>query len=555
MMRPIAIGVSDFKYLIEKRALYVDKTLFIKEIMDDLSQVLLFTRPRRFGKTLNLSMVKYFFENSVDTPTSLFDNLLISKQSPKYLAQKNQFPVIWLSFKDLKESNWTATENALYLLMQQVYLSFKAILPRLEPEDQSFFTRILQKSANITEIRYSLAQLTKFLFQAFQKKVWILIDEYDVPVQTGFISGYYTQIIEFMRVFFGSALKDNIYLEKALLTGIIRITKESIFSGLNNIKVCSVLMDQYSSYFGLLEPEVDKLLEEYELTPTKPQVQQWYDGYHFGNNSGIYNPWSITNFLQQKKIQSYWINTSENELIKDILTKSPNTVKIELQTLIQGGGCAHAIEENIVFQDLNYNPVTIWSLFLACGYLKAKALNAHEFFLEIPNEEIRSEYERIILAWFINKKGVQLSQILKYLVQGESEKFAMSFQEIILESFSVFDIGKSTAENFYHAFVLGMIIALKDQYEITSNRESGLGRYDICLIPVQPNQPVIIIEFKVHDSAKNKDMEKTALAALAQIDQKQYASIVKAKNLHKCTIMAIVFEGKQVLIKSKLINV
>lgn len=467
-MRPIAIGESDFQYMIERQCLYVDKSLFIKDLIDDPSRVILITRPRRFGKTLNLSMLKYFFAKSDQNMAYLFKDLQIWKENEKYKKIQGQYIVI-------------------------------------------FFT----------------------------------------PIQQGYFTKFYTEIVDFMRLFLGAVLKDNIYLEKAVLTGIVRVSKERFFSGLNNVHVCSILSVDYAQYFGLLEHEVNELLIEYHLEHEKQKIQQWYNGYQFGNLTGIYNPWSICNFLKTKQFQPFWLNTSSNELIRDLLTTSPIKIKIDLENLIEDHGIIGPVDEMVNFFDLMNNPNSIWSLFLASGYLILKPQESGPPLLFIPNDEVRKGYEIIIQNWFNSLSQSPFPELIELLIKGEIDSFSVGFQKIILETFSTFDVGNSTAENFYHAFILGMFIHLKSRYIINSNRESGLGRYDICLIPIEITKPGIIIEFKLFNPKTDKSLEQTAEKAMKQIEIQKYDTILYEKRINIIYKIAIVFEGKKVLIKVK----
>jgi hypothetical protein len=389
------------------------------------------------------------------------------------------------------------------------------------------------------------------LAKTSNEKIILLIDEYDTPIQQGYFANFYDEIVNFMRLFLGAVLKDNIYLEKAILTGIVRVAKESIFSGLNNVHVCSILNSDYAQYFGLLENEVKTLLVEYNLESEQQKVQLWYDGYQFGKIAGIYNPWSICNFLKTREFQHYWMNTSSNDLIRDLLTKSPIQIKLDLENLIQGRPVTGPIDEMVNFFEIANNVNVIWSLFLTSGYLKLiPQLNSNPV-LTIPNFEVQKVYEWIIQNWFTGLKQSPFPQLIELLVKGDIDSFTRGFQNVILESFSVFDVGTTTAENFYHAFVLGMLIHLKSQYTIESNRESGFGRYDICLIPRTAGQPGIIIEFKIFNPQTEKSLEQTAEKALKQIETQKYEVLLREKKIKAVFKLAIVFEGKKVFIGHK----
>jgi hypothetical protein len=551
-IRKIAIGESDFKYLIKNNCFYIDKTLFIKELLDDPSRVLLITRPRRFGKTLNLSMVKYYFSNEEnhDLILSLFKRLKIGAQDASYLRHIGNYPVISLTFKDIRYTDWNATEKALEQLIQNLFIQHKYVLTSLEKEDRHYYEKILSRTAGIEEYRHSLQKLIEFIYKHKNIPVWVLIDEYDVPIQQGYLSGYYTQIIEFFTIFFSASLKDNPLIAKAILTGVLRIAKESIFSGLNNLKVASITNSQYSLYFGLLESEMPEILKEYQLEDQAEQVQSWYDGYEFGNVI-VYNPWSITCYLDQKNFLPYWDNTSGNGLIRDILTKSGPQIKRKVEDLLNGKGILHKVDENVVFGDLITQGKYIWDLFLASGYLRANKRTDLEYTLTIPNQEVKLIYEDIIKDWFESSNVQNLDHILTQLIKGQFKAFSQDFQSLILECFSIFDVGSNTAENFYHAFVLGMLVNLKHQYEITSNRESGMGRYDLCLNPKYTNDPGILIEFKVLDQKKDGNLVDTAQRALNQIETLNYIATLKSKKISPIFLIGIAFEGKKIEIAYK----
>ena len=471
-MKKIAIGTSDFKKLIDEDAYYIDKSLFIKDIIDDGSDVMLFPRPRRFGKTLNMSMLRYFFEKTDTDNSYLFNNLKIS-QFIDIMHMQGSFPVIYLTFKDVHETNFEDAIEKIKDLISSKYDSFKYILDseHISEVEKLYYNGILYKKSNQLDLEVSIKKLSKMLSAYFQTKVIILIDEYDAPIQEGYLHGYYEQIVKFIRNLLSAALKDNEYLKKSVLTGILRLAKESVFSGLNNLDVCTMMSDDFSEYFGFTEKEVKQILADYQIQHQLQEVSHWYNGYQFGDKT-IYNPWSILKYVKSHKdgFKPYWVNTSSNDLVKEIITKGSSDVKKELEDLINKKELTKTISEDLVIRDIDKDNDSVWSFLLFSGYLKItnKELKNGKLIckLKIPNAEVHYLYEEIILSWFKESLTNEKFKImLESLLSGEIEIFEDIFSEYVTQSLSFFDIGNNS-ESVYHAFVLGMLVSLSQDYEI-----------------------------------------------------------------------------------------
>lgn len=487
----LPIGYSDFKEIIDDRCYFVDKTLMIKDIIDD-AKILLITRPRRFGKTLNLSMLRYFFEkNASDEDNSyLFNGLAITKAGEAYTQHQGKYPVIFISFKDVKDNNFAEAYNNISVLLSQAFSRYSELLSsdKLLDSQKEVFCSVLEGRANKERIKTALQDLTQYLSLHYNAKPIVLIDEYDTPIQASYINGYYDEMVQFMRGFLSAGLKDNIHLHKGVLTGILRVAKENIFPGLNNLKVYTLLDNNYSRYFGFTEEEVLNLLHESKLEEKADEIQRWYNGYQFGEQV-IYNPWSIINCVsEQGKLVPYWVNTSDNTLIKDLLANSDVNFKDHFELLLAGKELEAYIDPNIIYSSLQGNETSVWTLLLMSGYLKVTSCVPkgikYVCSLHIPNREVLSLYDEIVTDWLFGRKNIQwYSRFLEYLRHGEIEKFARAMQEVVLDIFSYHDAGSRTPENFYHGFVMGLIASLRDEYYIDSNRESGFGRYDLAIIP------------------------------------------------------------------------
>ena len=550
-MYGIGIGESDFKILRIKKDYYIDKTKYIKDIIDNRSKVLLITRPRRFGKTLNMSMLRYYFDCTKKDSKELFKGLEIMKQEEKYTSKLGYYPCIYLTLKDAGLQSYELMIMQLRTLLMDIYYENRYLLEEAEmaPGERNTFNKILLAEANEIEIINGIKMLSKIMSTYYNKPVMLFLDEYDVPLQNAYVEGYYEEGIKFFKTFYGITFKDNPYLEKTILTGVSRVAKESIFSGANNFHVYTVLDDEFSDDFGITEKEMDKIIDDFEIQDQKEEIKKWYDGYTIGNTKGIYNPWSILNYLTDKKLIPYWVNTSSNDLIKLIL-KNSATVKEKIEQLLRDEEIEVPINLETVIVGIEKNEENIWGLLLGTGYLKVTEVVdlAHGIYkVKIPNYEIKFLFQNIIREWFNDKViGNNLNTILKDLITLNLEEFEEKFKQLVIEMFSFMDVGKNTAENFYHAFVLGMLVGLKDSYYVKSNRESGFGRYDIMLEPKDKNENSFVMEFKVYKEEKEKTIEDTIENAKKQIEERKYAEDLEERGYTKITKMVFAFKGKEV---------
>ena len=550
-MYGIGIGESDFKILRIKKDYYIDKTKYIKDIIDNRSKVLLITRPRRFGKTLNMSMLRYYFDCTKKDSKELFKGLKIMEQEEKYTSKLGYYPCIYLTLKDAGLQSYELMIMQLRTLLMDIYYENRYLLEEAEmaPGERNTFNKILLAEANEIEIINGIKMLSKIMSTYYNKPVMLFLDEYDVPLQNAYVEGYYEKCIKFFKTFYGITFKDNPYIEKTILTGVSRVAKESIFSGANNFHVYTVLDDEFSDDFGITEKEMDKIIDDFEIQDQKEEIKKWYDGYTIGNTEGIYNPWSILNYLTDKKLIPYWVNTSSNDLIKLIL-KNSATVKEKIEQLLRDEEIEVPINLETVIVGIEKNEENIWGLLLGTGYLKVTEVVdlAHGIYkVKIPNYEIKFLFQNIIREWFNDKViGNNLNTILKDLVTLNLEEFEEKFKQLVIEMFSFMDVGKNTAENFYHAFVLGMLVGLKDSYYVKSNRESGFGRYDIMLEPKDKNENSFVMEFKVYKEEKEKTIEDTIENAKKQIEERKYAEDLEERGYTKITKMVFAFKGKEV---------
>jgi hypothetical protein len=556
MRKQIPLGIADFKKIIHDEYYYIDKSLFIKDIVCDGAEVILFPRPRRFGKTLNMSMLKYFFEKTEEDNRYLFKELNIQKHKD-IMDKQGKYPVIYLTFKDVKSSSYAVDYNKVKELIAEEYRRHKYLLEgdTLDEGEKEFFKDILNCTTNAARIELSLKYLSKFMQRYYKEKCIILIDEYDVPIQSGYINGYYNEVINFMRNFLSAGLKDNIYLEKGVLTGILRVARESIFSGLNNLQVCSLIGNAYSQYFGFTEEEVEKIVEDFQCELKLNEIKSWYNGYIFGEKT-IYNPWSILNFVKNKEVglKPYWVNTSSNDLVKMVLTQGGEKVKTELEELIQGGEIYKNINEDIVMADITKGSQNVWSFLLFSGYLKVMKKEYKKGVLhcqlKIPNFEVEYLYREIIIAWFDESiNNDKFGIMLESLVNGDIETFEIILKQFVQSSVSYFDISGEESEKVYHAFVLGMLVSLEEDYEVKSNRESGYGRYDVMLIPKDKSKNGIIFEFKKINKYKNESLEKACDVALKQVKEKKYRQELIDRGIQNIIELGVAFEGKNVMVK------
>ena len=555
----LPIGVSNFKDIIEKNYYYFDKTKFIENILEDGSQVKLFTRPRRFGKTLNMSMLKYFFDvKNKDENRKLFEGLNISKS--EYFDMQGNFPVISVSFKKYQEKDWKNGFDMIKDIISGLYDEFEFVKEKLSTRKKKKFDSILMEEANLANWKNSLADLSNYLYDFYGKKVIVLIDEYDQPIINSYIEGYYDETIDFFKSFYGAVLKDNEYLEMGVMTGILRVAKENIFSGLNNVKVHSILNERFTEYFGVLENEVETALKDFGLEYDLSDVQKWYNGYLFGETK-VYNPWSIINFLDEKKLGAYWVNTSENSLIKLYLQKMKKEIFDDFSKLLNEENISKIINDNVTFGNLEDNfEKNFWNLFFHSGYLTLaekydemkKIVN-----IKIPNKEILEMFSDMFIEVYFKNTGIFLD-MTDALTNGDISNFKKYLKEILLENAGIFDVSGTYKEQFYHGLMLGLVLILKNEYEITSNNFAGKGRYDLLLKPknILEGKEGIIIELKIINGTENlsndkihEKLEKECEVALNQIDEKGYSSVLKNAGIKKVLKIGIAFMGKEFEVK------
>ena len=548
MLKTIALGVDDFKKIIDRECFYVDKTLLIKHIIDDRSDVCLITRPRRFGKTLSLSMLKYYFDINLDSK-DLFEGLDIMSCDEKYISEMNSCPVIFLTLKSLKYSDYETNIINLKSYISNIYKEHLYLLNsnKLLESEKETISRIIDNKIYDSEISNLLYDLSGYLYKHFDKNVLMLIDEYDVPLQNAYVNNFYNEAITFWKNFFDNSFKTNPYLYKTVLTGVSRVAKESIFSGANNFTVYSVMQDNtFSSDFGFTHEEVKKILKDCDLSEALEDVQKWYDGYKIGDANNLYNPWSVLNFLKNNSLMPYWVNTSSNDIIKMIL-KNSTSIKLELEKLLACEEVTVRVEEEMILDNIEANENNVWGLLIGTGYLKVtNQIDYRYASVAIPNYEIKSLFEDIIDSWFGGYvSGQNLNTLLNSLVKLDYESFIAYFKQITLEMFSSWDVGINTSENFYHAFVLGLMVGLKDKYYITSNRESGYGRYDVVLKAKDKENPSFIMEFKVVRNTFEESIEE----AKNQIIEKCYETSLVNEGYTKIEKMVFAFQGKDVEIE------
>ena len=564
MAKVISIGNQSFESMRERDNFYVDKTSFIKEWWENEDIVTLITRPRRFGKTLNMNMLECFFSNKYKDRGDLFEGLDIWKEE-KYCKLQGTYPVIFLSFADVKQNNYEETIQKIKKIIFDIYQKYDFLKDweGLTDKEKTAFRNIDCVMSDIVA-QGAIKDLSDYLSRYYGKKVIILLDEYDTPMQEAYVNGYWKELVAFTRSLFNATFKTNPYLERAIMTGITRVSKESIFSDLNNLVVVTTTSNQYETAFGFTEEEVFNALDEQGLSEKKQEVKSWYDGFTFGDSRDIYNPWSIINYLKYKKFTTYWADSSSNGLINNLIQKGSPYIKTMLETLIRGEKINVIIDEQIVFSELDYSEDAVWSLMLASGYLKvisSEELNLireseNEYELAITNREILFMFRKMILRWFTPAKR-ETNEFIKALINGDVESMNAYMNKVTLKTISYFDSGNSPSdeepERFFHGLVLGLMVDQTENYIITSNRESGYGRYDIMLEPIDKsneNLPCIVIEFKVINPKKEKTLEETVEAALNQIEDKGYDAElvkrgVKRENIHH---YGFAFRGKNVLI-------
>ena len=564
MARTVSIGTQDFEKMIQRNCFYVDKTGFIKEWWESEDEVTLITRPRRFGKTLNMSMLNCFFSNKYADRGELFEKLEIWKDE-KYCEIQGTYPVIFLSFAGVKGNTFELSKKQIYDKIIELYESNRFLLKSdcMSDTEKARYISFLEKPLE-EDVSFKLNELSNYLSRYYGKKVIILLDEYDTPMQEAYVNGYWEELVAFTRSLFNSTFKTNPYLERAIMTGITRVSKESIFSDLNNLKVITVTNEEYSKCFGFTEKEVFDALDEQGISGEKEKVKLWYDGFTFGKSKDIYNPWSIINFLDEKNYKTYWADSSSNGLINSLVKTGSSYIKMMMETLLKGETIDVPIDEQIVFSQLDYSEDAVWSLMLASGYLKVISSDkltgdrtkSVMYKLALTNFEIKLMFEDMILRWFSPAKN-ETNEFIKALICGDIESMNAYMNKVALKTISYFDTGNVPSdeepERFFHGFVLGLMVDQSENYIITSNRESGFGRYDIMLEPKDKQSqkyPGIVIEFKVINPRKENSLEETIEAALKQIEEKNYDAElinrgVKEENIHH---YGFAFKSKEVLI-------
>ncbi|MCM1232272.1 MAG: ATP-binding protein [Ruminococcus flavefaciens] len=553
MARTVSIGEQDFGELISRNNFYIDKTIFIKEWWESDDKVTLITRPRRFGKTLNMSMLERFFSVKYKDQSEVFENLDIWKET-KYRELQGNWPVIFPTFAGIKETKASMSIRRFCEILQNLYIKNYYLLESdvLTDGEKKNYKRMADDMTP-EDAPMALHRLSDYLCRYCGKKVIILLDEYDTPLQEAYMGGYWEELVSFTRNLFNNTFKTNPYLERAVMTGITRISKESLFSDLNNLRVITMTSDSYASCFGFTEEEVFSAMDEFEMT-NKDEAKQWYDGFTIGNLQDIYNPWSIICFLDERKLKPYWANTSSNGLVSSLIREGNREIKMQFEQLLNGKTIRSKIHEEMVFNQLEGSDYAVWSLLLTSGYLKIIEYNGKEYELALTNYEVRQTFEDMVHDWF-GKNAGDYNDFIKALLRGDLKEMNAYMTRVSFNMFSSFDGGTHPSEfampeNFYHGFVLGLLVDLADRYNVTSNRESGFGRYDVMLEPKKPHDDGIILEFKVHDPAEEASLEETVQAALEQIKEKKYEQTLLSQGIAEDHIRkyGFAFRGKEVLI-------
>ena len=547
--KAVPVGIEDFERIINEDYYYVDKTMLIEELLINRAPVTLFTRPRRFGKTLNMSMIKSFFDiKNKEENKKLFENLKISNS--EYMSEQGKYPVIFISLKDLKGNSWEENFILIKKYIKNIYMEFYNLKDKLNPIFKNDFEKIVMEKEDADWL-YALKNLSNYLYEYYGEKAIILIDEYDAPIINAFDKGYYNEAVNFFQTFYSSALKTNNSLKYGILTGITRIIKEGIFSGLNNLKVDTILNKKYSEYFGLLESEVIEMLDYFGMKYKIEEVKEWYNGYIFGE-SEVYNPWSIVNYIDNREIKAYWANVSGNTLLENMLNHAGESVYEDLKRFTDGESIEKYISDGTTIKSLLSNDDEIWQLLLYSGYLtkdekQEKESDSNVYNLKIPNKEIRKYFGNMFLNRFFGTE-VKTNILIKALEGGDIKKFEETLGEIMINMLSHFDLDKEM-EKIYQVFMIGLVGFLMGKYEIISNDESGYGRYDLAIIPIKSNEKAYLMEFKI--SKTKKGMEERAQKALKQIDEKKYDTKLKARGIKNILKIGITFYGKEVKVVFK----
>ena len=562
MKAVISIGNQDFVSIRKNHCFYIDKTDFIREWWENQDSVTLITRPRRFGKTLNMNMTEYFFSVKYADVGQYFEGLNVWKNE-RLRSLQGTYPVIALSFADIKATTYEAARMGIIRKIVKLYSEFDFIQTSkvLNEKDLAYFRAVDEKMTD-DAAAVAINYMSDYLNRYYRKKVLILLDEYDTPLQEAYVYGYWKELTAFIRSLFNSTFKTNPYMERGLLTGITRVSKESIFSDLNNLEVITTTSEKYSSSFGFTEEEVFQALKSNELLEEKENVRYWYDGFSFGNRRDIYNPWSITKYLDTEEYGTYWADTSGNALVSDLIRQSPGKIKSEMEDLLNGNEIRTELDEQVIFEQLGRKRGAIWSLLLASGYLKVDRYEIDpktgkkQYNLKITNHETMLMFENMIENWFTDEESAY-GNFKDALLAGDLEYMNHFMNQVALQTFSNFDVGNKSSENmeperFYHGFVLGLIVDLGERYRITSNRESGFGRYDVIMEPLKKNLDAIVMEFKVQNTTREETLERTVENALHQIEEKNYDAELLARGIPKEKIRhyGFAFCGKKVLIGS-----
>ena len=563
MSQTVSLGVQDFAYIRENDCFFVDKTDFIREWWENKDAVTLITRPRRFGKTLNLSMMECFFSVAYKNRSDLFKGLSIWKRE-EYRKLQGTYPVIYMSFANIKGSTFQSAREGIIQSLVRLYGKYAHIRNAefMSQQDQEFFDSVRLEMSDTTAA-LAVSSLSDYLSRYYGKKVLIFLDEYDTPLQEAYVNGFWKELVDFMRGLFNATFKSNPFLERGLLTGITRVSKESIFSDLNNLTVVTTTSEKYSTQFGFTQDEVSYTLEEYGLEAQKEKVKYWYDGFSFGNQKEMYNTWSITCFLEERKFKPYWVNTSSNEMITALIQRGNAETKTIMEELLEGRELVTEIDEEIIFEQLGKKKNAIWSLLLASGYLKVDKVCMDEqtdryiYYLSITNREVRMMFENMIRDWF-SDEDVPYNEFVRALLRDDVKEMNHYMNDISMATFSYFDVGNSQnyytsksdrPERFYHGFVLGLIVELKGRYHISSNRESGYGRYDVMLEPVNETDLAFVLEFKTSEEGE-ETLQDTVAAARKQIQDKQYTRVLETRGIkpERIRCYGFAFQGKKVLI-------
>ena len=561
MRNKVAIGIQSFEEIQNKQVFYVDKTSFIKEWWENNDEVTLITRPRRFGKTLNISMLEQFFSVDYAGRGDLFESTNIWKEE-RYRQLQGTYPVLSIRFAGIKGINFIDTRRQICQEIVEVYNRNRFLMEQekvVSDSDRVFFEAVSRDMDNDIAA-LALKKLSELMTRYYHKKVIILLDEYDTPMQEAYLNGYWNELVTFMGSLLNATFKTNPYLCRGVLTGITRVSKESIFSDLNNPEVVTTTSDKYADSFGFTQQEVSQALSVFGLSDQEEAVQDWYNGFTFGERTDIYNPWSIIHFLEKKKFAAYWANTSSNSLISKLIREGSKDIKITMENLLNGGTFHTKIDEQIVFDQLGHNEYAIWSLLLASGYLKVEQhtmdtdTGKEEYILKLTNKEVKLMFQDMIEGWFKNYSSAY-NDFIKALLQGDKKAMNHYMNQIALVTFSSFDVGnkpsgRAEPERFYHGFVLGLIVELSDRFRITSNRESGFGRYDVMLTPKNNHDNAIILEFKVQDTEEEKTLKASVEAALRQINEKKYEAELIAEGImpERIRKYGFAFAGKKCLI-------